>query len=246
MTAIIIEDEIPGAKRLEKLLTEKKFTVLTILTSVENSLKWLESNHHPDLVFMDIKLRDGNCFRILDKIQINSKIVFTTAFDEFALKAFNYNAIDYLLKPIDERKLDKMISKYATFQTGFQNGLSWKALEENIENKFKNSFLVAAGNGIKKIETEEIICFFSDANSSFILTNENRQFVINSSLDSLELQLHPNFFFRISRKHIMNKKYISGWSNDGQIMLVIPEAKDLEFIVSRLRTKSFLEWYKKE
>ena len=245
MTALIIEDEIPGAKRLEKLLIEKKFTVLTILTSVENSLKWLESNHHPDLVFMDIKLRDGNCFRILDKIQINSKIVFTTAYDEFALKAFDYNAIDYLLKPIDESKLDKMLSKFNTLKTSFKNDLDWASLEENLENKYKTSFLVSTVNKIKKIEVAEVICFFSDANATFILTNENRQFVINSSLDSLELQLHPNFFFRISRKHIMNKKYISGWSSDGQIILVIPEAKHLEFIVSRLRTKSFLEWYKK-
>ena len=99
MTAVIIEDEIPGAKRLEKLLLKKDFVVLIILTSVSSALHWFENNSHPDLVFMDIKLRDGNCFRILDKIQIQSKIVFTTAYDEFALKAFNYNAIDYLLKP---------------------------------------------------------------------------------------------------------------------------------------------------
>lgn len=245
MTAVIIEDEIPGAKRLEKLLMDKDFIVLTILTSVANALKWFEENNHPDLVFMDIKLRDGNCFRILDKIQINSKIVFTTAYDEFALKAFNYNAIDYLLKPIDERKLDKMISKYSTFKTGFQNELGWAALEENIENRYKTSFLVSTGNRIKKIETEEVVCFFSDANSTFILTNENRQFAINSSLDNLENQLHPNSFFRISRKYIMNKKYISGLRSDAQTTLLIPEVNDFEFLVSRLKTKPFLEWYKK-
>lgn len=245
MTAVIIEDEIPAAKRLEKLLVEKEYIVLTILNSVLTALHWFESNSHPDVVFMDIKLRDGNCFRILDKVQLKSKIVFTTAYDEFALKAFNYNAIDYLLKPIDENKLDKMISKYATFQTGFQNELSWEALEENIENKFKNFFLVAAGNGIKKIETEEIICFFSDANSSFILTNENRQFVINNSLDSIEHQLPPRLFFRINRKYIMSKKHISGWKTDAQITLQIPDVIGFEFVVSRLKTKLFLEWYKK-
>lgn len=245
MTALIIEDEIPGAKRLEKLLMEKGFVVLAILTSVANALKWFEENHHPDLVFMDIKLRDGNCFRILDKIQIQSKIVFTTAYDEFALKAFNYNAIDYLLKPIDECKLDKMISKYSSFKTSFQNELAWAALEENLENKYKTSFLVSTGNRIKKIETEDVICFFSDANASFILTNDNRQFVINSSLDNLENQLQPHSFFRISRKHIINKKYISGLQSDVQIKLLIKEAKDFEFLVSRLKTKPFLEWYEK-
>lgn len=245
MTAVIIEDEIPAGKRLEKLLMNKDFTVLAILTSVVSALKWFEENNHPDLVLMDIKLRDGNCFRIFDKIQIKSKIVFTTAYDEFALKAFNYNAIDYLLKPIDESKLAKMISKYDAFKTGFENTLNWTALEENIENKIKTSFLVSSGNHIKKIETDEIICFFSDTNSTFILTNQNRQFTINNSLDKLEQQLQSKSFFRINRKHIVNKKYISGLNSDTQIKILIPEAKDFEFMVSRLRTKSFLEWYKK-
>lgn len=245
MTAVIIEDEIPAGKRLEKLLMNKDFTVLAILTSVVSALKWFEENNHPDLVLMDIKLRDGNCFRIFDKIQIKSKIVFTTAYDEFALKAFNYNAIDYLLKPIDESKLAKMISKYDAFKTGFENTLNWTALEENIENKIKTSFLVSSGNHIKKIETDEVICFFSDTNSTFILTNQNRQFTINNSLDKLEQQLQSKSFFRINRKHIVNKKYISGLNSDTQIKILIPEAKDFEFMVSRLRTKSFLEWYKK-
>lgn len=245
MTAVIIEDEIPAGKRLEKLLMNKDFTVLAILTSVVSALKWFEENNHPDLVLMDIKLRDGNCFRIFDKIQIKSKIVFTTAYDEFALKAFNYNAIDYLLKPIDESKLAKMISKYDAFKTGFENTLNWTALEENIENKIKTSFLVSSGNHIKKIETDEIIFFFSDTNSTFILTNQNRQFTINNSLDKLEQQLQSKSFFRINRKHIVNKKYISGLNSDTQIKILIPEAKDFEFMVSRLRTKSFLEWYKK-
>jgi two-component system response regulator LytT len=245
MTVLIIEDEIPGAKRLERLLIDKNFTVLSILTSVATTLKWFNENNHPDLVFMDIKLRDGNCFRILDKIQIKSKIVFTTAYDEFALKAFNYNAIDYLLKPIDGSKLDKMISKYETFKTGFDNALNWTALEGNIENKYKNSFLVSSGNHIKKIESQEVICFFSDTNSSFILTHQNRQFIINNSLDNIEQQLYPQSFFRINRKFIVNRKYISGLDIDAQIKLLIPEIKDFKFIVSRLRSKSFLEWYKK-
>ncbi|PRZ19823.1 LytR/AlgR family response regulator transcription factor [Flavobacterium granuli] len=244
MTAVIIEDEIPAGKRLEKILMKKDYIVLAILPSVVSALKWFEGNSQPDLVFMDIKLRDGNCFRILDKIQIQSKIVFTTAYDEFALKAFNYNAIDYLLKPIDESKLDKMISKYNAFKTGFTNALNWKVLEENIENKFKTSFIVSAGNHIIKIESHEVICFFSDINATFILTNQNRQFVINNSLDSLEQQLQPKSFFRINRKYLVNKKYISALKNEGQMLLQIPEAKEFDFVVSRLRIKTFLEWYK--
>src|SRR4030095_3090779 len=101
MTALIIEDEIPGAKRLEKLLINKGFIVFTILHTVKNAIEWLKSNNHPDLIFMDIKLRDDLCFKIFEEVEITSKIVFTTAFDEFALKAFEYNSLDYLLKPID-------------------------------------------------------------------------------------------------------------------------------------------------
>ncbi|UFH34787.1 LytR/AlgR family response regulator transcription factor [Flavobacterium acetivorans] len=245
MTAVIIEDEIPAGKRFEKLLMNKDFVVLAILPSVVSALKWFEENNHPDFVFIDIKLRDGNCFRILDKIQIQSKIVFTTAYDEFALKAFNYNAIDYLLKPIDESKLDKMISKYDAFKTGFANALNWKVLEENIENKFKTSFLVSSGNHLKKIESHEVICFFSDANASFILTNQKRQFAINNSLDNLEQKLDPELFFRINRKFLVNKKYISALKNESQMVLQIPDAKEFDFVVSRLRIKTFLEWYKK-
>lgn len=103
MTALIIEDEIPAGKHLEKLLIKNDFTVLTILVSIKNAVKWFAENSQPDIVFMDIKLRDGNSFQIIDKVQILSKIVFTTAYDEFALKAFDYNAVDYLLKPIDEK-----------------------------------------------------------------------------------------------------------------------------------------------
>jgi len=244
MTAIVIEDEIPAGKRLEKLLISKGFTVLALLATVQNALQWLESNQHPDLVFMDIKLRDGSCFRILDKVQIESKIVFTTAYDEFALKAFNYNAIDYLLKPIDELKLDKMIAKLNALTATIPNNENWVKLEENLENKYKTSFLVSTGNRIKKIDNKQIVCFFSEANSSFILTEENRQFIINSSLDNLEQQLHPSSFFRISRKFIINKKFISGFTSKAQIVLQIPEVNDFEFIVSRSRTKLFLDWYK--
>ena len=149
------------------------------------------------------------------------------------------------MKPIDEGKLDKMLSKFNTLKTIFQKELDWAALEENLENKYKTSFLVPTGNGIKKIEISDAICFFSDANASFILTNQNRQFVVTSSLDSLEQQLQPKQFFRISRKYIINKKYISSFTNNSQTRLQISGLENLEFIVSRLKTKLFLEWYKK-
>lgn len=244
MIAIIIEDEIPAAIRLERILIGKGFEVLTTLYSVKNAIQWLNENNHPDIVFVDIKLRDGNCFEILDKIEINSKIVFTTAFNQFALDAFNYNSIDYLLKPIDDNKLDKLISKIETLKIGFQNEISWGIFEDGISNNFKSTFLVSIGNSLKKIEVLNIVCFYSDTNSSYILTNDNRHFLVNLSLEKLEEQLNHNMFFRVNRKIIINKNYILSVNN---LLKEINCTQEILFkiSISKLKYKSFLEWYKK-
>ena len=183
MTAVIVEDEIPAGIRLERLLIQNEFQVLVVLNSVKKAIIWLKENKHPDIVFMDIKLRDGNCFEILDKVKIESKIVFTTAFDEYALNAFNYNSIDYLLKPIDESKLNRLLEKIETLKSGFQNEISWTNFNESI---FINSYLVASGTHLKKISVQDILYFFSENNATFIFTKENRQFLIPKSLEKIE------------------------------------------------------------
>lgn len=245
MTAVIIEDEIPAAIRLQKLLISKEFDVLTILHSVKNTIQWFKENNHPDCVFVDIKLRDGNCFEILDKVSIESKIIFTTAYNEFALNAFNYNSVDYLLKPIDELKLDKLIKKIETLKIGFQNEVSWIDFEQNTSKKIKNSFLVSSGSVLKKITDLDIICFYSENNATYLLNNENRSFIVNTSLEKLEDELNSDLFFRINRKFIINKTYIQIVKNESQKQVVLSVKTDFEFIISKLKTKSFLDWYKK-
>lgn len=245
MTAIVIEDEIPAGLRLEKLLKSKDFDILANLRSVKKSISWLNANIHPDLIFIDIKLSDGNCFDILDKIEIKSKIVFTTAYDEFALNAFKYNSVDYLLKPINEIKLDLLIKKIETLKIGFLNQINWSDFENALVKNFKKSFLISTGNSLKKVDVNEIICFFSENNSTFILTNSNRSFVVNSSLDNLEEELNDQLFFRINRKFIINKDYILSFKNDSQKKICISQLIDFEFFVSKLKSKSFIEWYKK-
>ncbi|MFC6096226.1 LytR/AlgR family response regulator transcription factor [Flavobacterium qiangtangense] len=239
MTALIIEDEIPAGKRLEKLLNQKGFTVLTILVSVKKAFKWLQENNHPEFVFIDIKLRDGNSFQLLEKFQITSKIIVTTAYDDFALKAFEHNAIDYLLKPIDEKKLDKMIGKLNKFQ-----GNQEFKLDNFTEIKYKNSFLIPIGNLLKKIENHDITTFFSEDNASFLTTNQGRILPVNYSLEKLEQEVDPNIFFRISRKYLINRNYIRKVYTKNQISISI-ENHEEELKVSRLRMKNFLEWYKK-
>ena len=239
MTALIIEDEIPAGKRLEKLLAKKGFVILNIIVSVKNAVKWLQENSQPEIIFVDIKLRDGNSFEIFNKLEISSKLVFTTAYDEFALKAFEQNTIDYLLKPIDEKKLDKMLAKL----NQFQEKPDFLPKQFDVQ-KFNSSFLIAVGNSLKKIDSDEIMLFFSEDNTTFLSTNQRRNFPINKSLEKLEQELNPDIFFRISRKHLINRNYICRVSTKNQLSISL-ENHDEELPVSKLRMKRFLEWFKK-
>lgn len=242
MTAVIVEDEIPAGIRLERLLIQYEFQVLVVLNSVKKATAWLKENKHPDIIFMDIKLRDGNCFEILNKVKIQSKIVFTTAFDEYALNAFNYNSIDYLLKPIDESKLNRLLEKIETLKSGFHNEISWSNFNEST---FVNSYLVVSGTHLKKIQIQDILYFFSENNATFIFTNENRQFLIPKSLEKIEGEIDNNKFFRINRKFIINKDYIHLVKNTSRIELSLANFETDFYEVSKSKSKLFVEWYSK-
>ena len=242
MTVVIIEDEIPAGIRLERLLNQYKFQVLVVLNSVKKATAWLKENKHPDIIFMDIKLRDGNCFEIFDKVKIESKIVFTTAFDEYALNAFNYNSIDYLLKPIDESKLNRLLEKIETLKSGFHNEISWSNFNEST---FVNSYLVVSGTHLKKIPIQDILYFFSENNATFIFTKENRQFLIHKSLEKIEGEVNCNQFFRINRKYIINKEYIHSVRNTSRIELSLINFESDFHEVSKSKSKLFVEWYSK-
>ena len=213
---------------------------MVVLNSVKKATAWFKDNKHPDIVFMDIKLRDGNCFEILDKVKIESKIVFTTAFDEYALNAFNYNSIDYLLKPIDESKLNRLLEKIETLKSGFHNEINWSNFKEST---FINSYLVAFGTHLKKIEVKDILYFFSENNSTFIFTTENRQFLLHKSLEKIEQEVDNNHFFRINRKFIINKKYIHTVKNNSRIELSLKNAEMFYYEVSISKSRAFIQWF---
>ena len=242
MTAIIIEDEIPAGIRLERLLKQYGFDVLIILKSVKKSLVWLEENNHPDVVFMDIKLSDGNCFDLLNLVTIQSKIVFTTAYDEYALKAFNYNSIAYLLKPIDDKKLEQLISKIDLLKSGFQNQIHWKNFNDSMQ---VNSYLVTSGINLKKIKLEDTLCFYSENNATYILTNENRNYLIHKSLDKIEAEIDSNMFFRINRKYIINKNQIHLVKKSSSITISLVGGESYLYEVSKSKAKAFIKWYEK-
>ena len=249
MQVIIIEDEKPSARRLQRMLNTLDIKVDTLLHSVKESINWFENNEHPDLIFLDIQLSDGLSFEIFDAVKITSAIIFTTAYDEYALQAFKLNSIDYLLKPIDDEELKVAVKKYKTRIPNHQpvsidfNDIK-KLLTNPIEREYKKRFSIKVGQHLKLINIDEIECFFSENKGTYLHTSEGRNYLIDSTLDQLELELDPHTFFRINRKFFVNihaiKDMISYTNSRLQIKLNSYNEQDV--IVARERVKDFKEW----
>ncbi len=249
MNIIIIEDEKPAARLLQRKLEKLNYVVKALLHSVEESVNWFENNVHPDLIFLDIQLSDGLSFEIFDKIDIKSPIIFTTAYDEYALRAFKLNSIDYLLKPIEEEELETAINKFQNqFQKNAVSSLDFEAIKRMLVNpvqkEYKNRFSVKIGNQIKVISVEEIECFFSENKGTYIHTIDNRDYLLDCSLEQLETELNPDLFYRISRKFIIplqSIKEIQVYTNS-RLKVILPTYKEDEVIVSREKVSDFKSW----
>lgn len=249
MNAIIIEDEKPSARRLMRMLESKAVNVLTMLHSVEESIKWFESNKHPEVIFLDIQLSDGLSFEIFDKIDIKSAIIFTTAYDEYALQAFKLNSIDYLLKPIDEDELDAALTQFKNQQKVSKNvQLNFddikKLLTNPVEREYKKRFTVKIGQHLRMIPIDEIECFFSENKGTYAHTFEGRNYLLDTTLEQLEGELEPKTFFRINRKFFINIhaiKDIISYTNS-RLQIKLNSYKDQDVIVARERVKDFKLW----
>ncbi|WP_395077953.1 LytR/AlgR family response regulator transcription factor [Flavobacterium sp.] len=250
MTTIIIEDEKPAARLLQRKLEKIDVKVDIMLHSVEESIAWFSTNKHPDLIFLDIQLSDGLSFEIFEKVAIKSAIIFTTAYDEYALRAFKLNSIDYLLKPIDEDDLEIAVSKFKTNLPKYETALQLDfeqikmMLQNPFEKNFKTRFTVKIGQQLKVILTEEIECFFSENKGTYIHTFDNRNYLIDSTLEILEQDLDSKNFFRISRKFIIPLKSIKEivmYSNS-RLKVILPTYKEDEVIVSREKVQEFKNW----
>lgn len=249
MNVLIIEDEKPAARRLARMLKELDIEAQTMLHSVEESLNWFQNNEHPDLIFLDIQLSDGLSFEIFEEIPVNSAIIFTTAYDEYALKAFKLNSIDYLLKPIDEDELSIAVEKYKN-QKPKESDLQVniddirRLLINPIDRKYKKRFTIKIGQHIKIIHVDEIECFYSENKATYIHTKENRNYLLDHSLEHWQDQLDPEHFFRVNRTfiiHINAIKDIIAYTNS-RLKLQLHTYKDMEIIVSRERVKDFKNW----
>ena len=253
MTTLIIEDEKPAARLLQRKLEKLEIAVETMLHSVEESIHWFQNNEHPDLIFLDIQLSDGLSFEIFEKIDIKSAIIFTTAYDEYALKAFKLNSIDYLLKPIDEDDLEVAVAKFKTRlpKTSSETSnlqLDFEQIRQMLSNPFEKSykkrFTVKIGQHLKVITTDEIECFFSENKGTYIHTFDNRNYLIDSTLEVLEQELDMKDFFRVSRKFIVPLqaiKEIQVYTNS-RLKVILPTYKEDEVIVSREKVQDFKTW----
>jgi DNA-binding LytR/AlgR family response regulator len=249
MTTLIIEDEKPAARLLQRKLAKLNIEVVVMLHSVEESIEWFSTNEHPDLIFLDIQLSDGLSFEIFEKTDIKSAVIFTTAYDEYALKAFKLNSVDYLLKPIDEDDLETAILKFKnrfpkSEMLNFNFEQIKKMLSNPIEKNYKKRFTVKIGQHLKVIATDEIECFFSENKGTYIHTFDNRNYLIESTLEVLEQELNPTDFYRISRKFIVPLKAIKEivlYSNS-RLKVILPTYKEEEVVVSREKVADFKNW----
>lgn len=249
MRTIIIEDEKPAARLLQRKLEKIGITVDTMLHSVEEAVGWFSQNSHPDLIFLDIQLSDGLSFEIFEKIEIRSAVIFTTAYDEYALKAFKLNSIDYLLKPIDEDDLEVAVQKFKSrFSAMPPVQIDFDQIKRMFvnpsEKTYKKRFTVKIGQQLKVLLTDEVECFYSENKGTYIHTKDNRDYLIDTTLEVLENELSPDEFFRVSRKFIIPMtaiKEISMYSNS-RLKVILPTYKADEVIVSREKVADFKNW----
>ncbi|TDY11815.1 LytR/AlgR family response regulator transcription factor [Meridianimaribacter flavus] len=249
MRIIIIEDEKPSARRLHRMIERLDLTVETMLHSVEEALDWFQNNQHPDLIFLDIQLSDGLSFEIFEHIDIKSAVIFTTAYDEYALQAFKLNSIDYLLKPIDEDDLAKAVSKYKERLPQQQavtldfNDIK-KLLVNPIEREYKKRFSVKVGQHLKLINIDEIECFYSENKGTYAYTVEGRNYLLDLTLEQLEDELEPQTFFRISRKFFVNINAIKDMISytNSRLQVKLKNYNEQDVIVARERVKDFKLW----
>ena len=248
MNVLIIEDEDLAAERLERMLNEidPDVNVRAKIRSVKEAINWLKE-HTVDLIFIDIQLSDGLSFSIFDEIHISTPLVFTTAYDQYAIRAFQHNSISYLLKPIRKKELKESLGKFERFRSAFSIDFETiSSIYQGDKPAYKKRFLISIGEKLKKIEVTDIAYFYAMDKSVFCRTFENKALPIDQSLDALEELLDPEIFFRINRKYIVNMNAIEqmiAWSRSRIKLELNPPVKDEEgAIVSISRSSDFKKW----
>lgn len=249
MKIIILEDEKRAASHLERLLAKvaPNMIVVARLESVRDGIHYLQNNPEPGLIFSDIQLADGLSFEIYNQVAVSCPIIFTTAYDHYAIEAFKTNGIDYLLKPIEEDRLRQAIEKARHFSPGLVLEKILSITTPASVKAYKSRFMVKVGDKIKTIPVEDILVYYSQEKASFIRTTDKHTYCIDYTLDQLEPMLDPEIFFRINRKYIVSIDActnILAWTNS-RLSLKIEGIDDSDIIVARERVQEFKNWLDK-
>lgn len=249
MKALIIEDEIMAAKTLKKLLGEVSpdTEIVGVLESIEDSVDWISQHPMPDLIFMDIHLADGTSFAIFDRVTVTCPVIFTTAYDEYALKAFEVNSIDYLLKPISKEALERAVGKYHSMssKTIGQQQLDVLLKQLGAKPKYKSCFLLPERDKLVPLPTSEIAYAYIDTKTVKLVTFDNKMFYMNQTLDDILAQLDPQMFFRANRQFVVSRnavKDVSVWFGNKLAINLVVETPE-KIIVSKARVAEFKAWF---
>lgn len=248
MKIVIIEDENFAARRLENIIHEidPEIQVMAKLESVSESVEWFRNNEEPDLIFLDIHLEDDLSFAIFEHIQLCSKIIFTTAYDEYAIKAFRYNSIDYLLKPINKEELSNAIEKFRSWSNNTAPVIDPAMLRNllRIQPVYRERFMVASGDKLKSVNVQDIAYFFSAAGITFVVLYSKNQYSLDISLDQLKEMLNPNDFYRVNRQYLVGLKAIDKVVvyPKSRLKLNLNPPADTDLFVSIDKAPDFKQW----
>ena len=257
MNILIVEDEDLAVKKIQKTLlsVDNNARVVGVTDSIKGTVEWLQQHPAPDLILMDIELADGQSFEIFKLTEIRSPVIFTTSYDEYALKAFKVNSIDYLLKPVQKEELQAALEKYKEMKKNYgakEEGAEearldslLKELRSRLEPKeYRQRFLVKHGQKLVSIEIGEIAYFFSDGRLNFFKTADNRKFVVDYTMDELEDMVDPKQYFRISRSFYVSVNSIDKIEEyfGNRLILTLKPVVDKEALVSREKVTDFKKW----
>ena len=253
MKALIIEDEIVAAQNLQRLIQETNpdIEIMSVLKSVEESIECLSSDTLPDLIFMDIHLSDGSAFSIFNNVKIDCPIIFTTAYDQYALNAFEVNSIDYLLKPVNKKDLERAITKYKNFN--LSNKISNDTLKELFDmikgkkSEYKSRFLIPYKDKFLSLDVVDIAFIYSENKMARIVSVKNQSYQINISLEEMSKQLNPDLFYRANRQFIISRssvKDIVTWF-DSKLAVNLHVETPEKIVISRAKVQEFKTWFTK-
>jgi two-component system response regulator LytT len=256
MRILIVEDEDLAVKKLQKTLGEVEpgAEIAGVTDSIKSTVTWLNEHESPDLILMDIELADGQSFEIFNRTTVNSPVIFTTSYDEYALRAFKVNSVDYLLKPVQKEELEAAMNKFKQTRKpagndGSKPGLDIDTLVKELQQKlhlkeYRKRFLVKHAQKLVSIEVDDIAYFYSDGRLNFFKTEDNKKYVVDYTMDELEEMLDPEKYFRISRSFYVSVNSIDKIEDyfGNRLMLQLQPAVDKEALVSREKVTEFKKW----